>query len=89
VNESEIVDRLARIDVKLDQLLARDDDHETRIRTLEQRSDSHRAVEDLKAEMEKLQTRVAGLERFRWLITGAAAGAGGIVGSLLGPLLGG
>lgn len=60
-DEREVLDRLVRIETKLDAQLTRSDDHETRLRRL---------------------------ERALWLATGAAAAAGGVVGSIASRLMG-
>lgn len=58
----EVLDRLVRIETKLDSQLTRSEDHEGRIRRLE------RAV---------------------WVASGAAATAGGVVGSIAQQVMGG
>lgn len=74
-----------RVDLKLDQLLARDDDHEKRLRRLESRSDPAIKISDH-------ETRLRSLEAWRWKLTGAVlvAGAlGGGTGAAIAPLFGG
>lgn len=73
------------VNFKLDQLLARGDDHETRLRQLEQRSDPAIKISDHEA-------RLRTMEAWRWKLTGAvlvAGAAGGSAGAVLAPLFGG
>ena len=85
--EPEAVQLLTRLEVKVDSLLARDDDHEARLRVLEQRAiPPHEQHEKQLADHE---SRLRGLERWRWLITGIAAAGGGAVGAAATTLIGG
>ena len=68
---------LARIETKLDQAIADGRDHEARLRQLEAHD-----VASLKATITELTSAVEGLQRWRWLITGAAAAAGGGIGAI-------
>lgn len=76
---SAMIERLIRIDTKLDVALAQQADHEGRIRALEQ-DNSPGGHQDH-------ETRIRRMERSLWLLAGAAAAGGGIVGSIVGPLL--
>lgn len=85
--DPDAVQLLTRLEVKVDSLLARDDDHEARLRALEQK-----AVPPHEQHAEKLadhETRLRGLERWRWLMTGIAAAGGGAIGAAATTLLGG
>lgn len=69
--DREVLDRLVRIETKIDLSISRVDDHETRLRRLEKvRGDDH-------------ETRLRRLERVLWVAAGAAAAGGGIVGSII------
>jgi hypothetical protein len=61
---------VARIEGKLDRLLAASDDHETRIRVLE----SHGTA--------RHDARLGSLEQWRWTVVGVALGAGAAAGGL-------
>jgi len=104
MNDSDVIDRLARIDVKLDQLLARGDDHEARLRVVEQRAEPQREhavllqqqaneITELKGELAEQKKELGDVQRVRWqvtgLIAGLAAGGGGVVGSLVTNMLSG
>ena len=85
-------DRLVAVETKIDIVLVRlgdgHTDHETRLRILEAKPDTARELADHTADIAQLTKRIAGLERFRWVMTGAAATGGGAFGALLTPLLG-
>jgi hypothetical protein len=78
-----LLERLIRIETKLDDSRSSDADHETRIRALEQERhpDHERRLNDH-------ETRLRRVERSVWIAAGACAAAGGVVGSIVGPLLG-
>lgn len=86
-------DRLVAVETKIDIVLARLGDgyadHEGRLRALELRPDRTRELADHAADLAQLTSRIAQLERFRWLLTGAAAAGGGTLGAALVQLLGG
>ena len=44
-------------------------------------------VKTLEARAEKVENRVAAIEKWRWLVTGAAAASGGILGTLFANLV--
>ncbi len=73
------LERLIRIDTKLDVALAQQADHEGRIRSLEQ--------DNTPGGHSDHETRIRRLERSVWIAAGAAAAGGGILGSIVGPLL--
>lgn len=73
VADLEIIKGLERVNVKLDELLRRGDDHETRLRTLEQRPDLADDVTDH-------ETRIRAVERWKWQIAGAVLAAGALGG---------
>lgn len=58
------------------------DDHETRLRQLEQREDGSADVADL-------ELRMRDLERWRWSVGTLLAGGGGAIGALLTKFFGG
>jgi hypothetical protein len=81
-----LTDRMTRVETKLDMLIAQlglgHQDHEARIRALEQRVDpTHVDVDH--------ENRLRRLERVMWWAAGVAAAGGGGVGALLVSLLGG
>lgn len=67
--------QLAVINTKLDTLILQRDDHETRLRTLEQGAESS----DQRADQED---RLRKLEQFRWLMLGAAVASGPVANAL-------
>lgn len=77
---SAMIERLIRIDTKLDVALAQQADHEGRIRALEE--------DNVRGGHHDHESRIRRLERSAWLLAGAAAAGGGVVGSIVGPLLG-
>lgn len=68
--------QLAVINTKLDTLLVQRDDHETRIRSLEQTAESV----DARADQE---SRLRRLEQFRWVVLGAAAASGPVFDAIM------
>jgi hypothetical protein len=68
-----VIERLVRIETKLD--ISNTTNHE-RVSLEDARHNDH-------------ETRIRRLERSWWMLAGAAATGGGLVGSLLGPLIGG
>jgi hypothetical protein len=85
-------DRLVAVETKIDIVLVRlgdgHTDHEARIRALEARPDHARELAEHTADMAQISGRIRGLERFRWVMTGAAATGGGALGALVAQLLG-
>ncbi|MFC5997103.1 hypothetical protein ACFQE5_23095 [Pseudonocardia hispaniensis] len=79
-------DRLVRVETKLDMVIDRldgsHDDHEDRIRALEQRPNPAVIAVDH-------ESRLRRLERAVWVASGVALVGGGLVGGVVGPLLGG
>lgn len=75
-----VIERLIRIETKVDVSNDRSIDHEGRIRALE--------TDNTPGGHHDHESRIRRLERSAWLLAGAAAAGGGIVGSLVGPLLG-
>lgn len=75
-----MLERLIRIEAKLDESRSSETDHEARIRALEQDNTPGGHTDH--------ETRIRRLERSVYIIAGAAAAGGGIVGSILGPLIG-
>ncbi|ALL74273.1 hypothetical protein AD006_01145 [Pseudonocardia sp. EC080610-09] len=73
----ELLERLVRMETKLDHILMRIDGHEVRISKLEDR------VPDPDHE-----SRIRKLEKAVWIASGIAAAAGGTLGSLIAPVLG-
>jgi hypothetical protein len=74
-----LIERMIRIETKLDVMNANHADHEARIRGLE--------VEYTPGGHQDHETRLRRLERSLWLMTGAAGAAGGIVAQLVAPLI--
>lgn len=96
---SALIERLIRIETKLDVNNATQLDHEGRLRSLETDNtpgghlDHETRLRRLEDEVppgsrNDLETRVRRNERALWVIAGAAAAGGGIVGSILGPIIG-
>lgn len=77
------LERLIRIESKLDDQRHMDADHEARIRALE--AERH---PDHELRLADHETRIRRMERSVWIAAGAAAAGGGILGSFLAPLLG-
>lgn len=75
-----LFERLIRIESKADVVIAQQTGHEGRIRALE--------IEYTPGGHQDHETRIRRIERSVWLMAGAAAAGGGIVGSILGPLIG-
>ena len=75
-----LIERMIRIETKLDIANERHLDHEGRIRALEQ--------DNTPGGHQDHESRIRRMERSLWLLAGAAAAGGGIVGSLVGPLIG-
>ena len=80
VAELEIVRGLERLNVKLDELLRRGDDHEARLRVIEQRDDpSAEQARQLTEQTKQLgdhEARLRVVERWQWKLTGAVVAAG-------------
>jgi hypothetical protein len=77
----DLIERMIRIETKLDVARENHSDHEMRIRTLE--------VDNVQGGHQDHETRLRRVERSIWLIAGAAAAGGGLVGSVIGPMIGG
>lgn len=82
-SELALLERLIRIETKLDDSRSADADHENRIRQLE--SERH---PDHETRLGDHETRLRRVERSVWIAAGACAAAGGVVGSIVGPLIG-
>lgn len=74
-----LFERLIRIETKLDVANGSQLDHEGRIRTLEQDNTPGGHTDH--------ESRLRRLERSAWLLAGAAATGGGILGSIVGPYI--
>ena len=79
-DELALFERLIRIETKLDGYNTNATDHETRLRALEQDNVPGGHLDH--------ESRIRRMERSLWLLAGAAAAGGGIVGSIVGPLIG-
>jgi hypothetical protein len=95
---SALIERLIRIETKLDVSNTTQLDHEGRIRSLEidntpgGHQDHEARLRRIEDEVppgsrKDLEIRVRRNERALWIIAGAAAAGGGIIGSILGPLI--
>jgi hypothetical protein len=73
-------ERLVRIETKLDVFNQSYVDHEARIRALESDNTPGGHLDE---------TRIRRLERSMWLAVGAGATGGGLIASVVGPLIGG
>ena len=87
-----LVERMIRIEAKLDTYNQNHADHEGRIRLLEERAGK---IDNIEGRLQTgVQTfadhenRLRGLERRMWLTAGVALLGGSFVGVVLGPLLG-
>lgn len=78
-----LFERLVRIEAKLDASHSQDADHETRLRTLE--TERH---PDHDTRLNDHETRLRRVERSVWIAAGVCSGVGGVLGSIVGPLLG-
>lgn len=76
--ESQVIERLVRMETKIDYMTQRIDSHESRITLLEK--------EPPNADHED---RLRKLERYFWIAFGAAATSGGAAGAALTQILGG
>lgn len=87
-----LVERMIRIEAKLDTYNQNHADHEGRIRLLEERAGKLDNIEGrLQSGVQTFgdhETRLRSLERRMWLTAGVALLGGGFVGVVLGPLLG-
>jgi hypothetical protein len=77
-DELALVERLIRIDTKLDVALAQQADHEGRIRALEQDNSPGGHMDH--------EGRIRRIEKL-WLAAGTAAAGGGVLGQLLAALV--
>lgn len=75
-----LIERMIRIETKLDVANGNHQDHENRLRTLEN--------DNVLGGHQDHESRIRRLERSVWLAAGAAAAGGGILGSIVGPLIG-
>lgn len=78
-DELALVERLIRIDTKLDVALAQQADHEGRIRALEQDNSPGGHMDH--------EGRIRRIEKSMWLAAGTAAAGGGVLGQLLAALV--
>lgn len=78
-----VLERLIRIEQLVNPLHTQDADHEARLRALE--AERH---PDHELRLNDHETRLRRAERSLWIAAGAAAAGGGILGSIVGPLLG-
>lgn len=87
-----LIERMIRIEAKLDTYNQNHADHEGRIRLLEERSGKLDIIDGrLQTGVSTFQdheTRLRGLERRMWITAGVALLGGAFVGAVLGPLLG-
>lgn len=74
-----LFERLIRIETKLDVANGNAIDHEARLRALEQDNVPGGHLDH--------ESRLRRVERSLWVIAGAAAAGGGVVGQLVAPLL--
>lgn len=81
VAQLEIVRGLERLNVKLDELLRRGDDHEARLRVIEQRPDP---AEEQGKQLADHETRLRTVERWQWKLAGAVLAAGALAGGVSG-----
>ena len=84
--ELALLERLIRIETKLDDARLDQADHEQRIRQLETPHQHH----GLDVRINDHENRLRGLEKFRWQLVGAYAVAGvlsGVAGSLVVPYI--
>lgn len=79
-DELALFERLIRIETKLDVANSNQADQELRIRQLE--------IDNTPGGHKDHETRIRRLERAVWIVAGFAAAAGGVAGSMLGPLIG-
>jgi hypothetical protein len=75
-----LIERMIRIETKLDVSNGNHQDHENRLRMLEQ--------DNTPGGHQDHETRIRRMEKSLWLLAGVAAAGGGIVGSIVGPLIG-
>jgi hypothetical protein len=73
VADLEIIKGIERLDVKVSELLRRGDDHEARLRVLEQRDDPS---EEHGKQLVDHENRIRSGELWRWKATGAILAAG-------------
>lgn len=75
-----LIERLIRIETKVDVSLTQVADHEGRTRALE--------IDNTPGGHLDHETRIRKLERSVWIAAGACSAVGGGLGALLGPILG-
>ncbi len=80
MTDDSIRDLLIEIKTKVDILLTSHTDHETRLRSVEQRPAQDPAL------LADHETRIRALEKARWVLVGAATVAGGVAGKVVGLL---
>ncbi len=91
-----LVERMIRIEAKLDTFNANHQDHEGRIRVTEsQQATMSGQLASLDGRLASgastfadHETRLRGLERRMWITAGVALLGGGVMGAVIGPLLG-
>lgn len=74
-----LIERMIRIETKLDVSNGNYQDHENRIRALEQ--------DNVSGGHQDHEGRIRRMERSLWLAAGAAAAGGGVIGQLIAPLI--
>lgn len=75
-----LVERMIRIETKLDVIHEQRQDHDLRLRTLE--------IDNTPGGHQDHETRIRRLEKSVWVAAGFAAAVGGTLGSIIGPLVG-
>lgn len=87
-----LIERMIRIEAKLDTYNGNHADHETRIRVVEANQANMELIRTQLANgvttFADHETRLRGLERRMWITAGVALLGGGFVGAVVGPLLG-
>lgn len=87
-----LIERMIRIEAKLDTYNSNHADHEMRIRVVEANASNLELIRTQLANgvttFADHETRLRGLERRMWITAGVALLGGGFVGAVLGPLLG-
>lgn len=76
-----LVERMIRIETKLDVIHEQRQDHDARLRTLE--------IDNTPGGHQDHETRIRRLEKSVWIAAGFAAAGGGALGSVLGAVFGG
>lgn len=76
VRGSEVETQLRVIAADLARLVARDDDHEIRLRAVESRADTSAQLTRVETKVNTVDVRLTAIEKWRWLTTGATAAGG-------------